>query len=609
MKKQPLQHGKIEIGCNYWASHAGMYMWRDWREDVVERDFAKLSELGITMLRVFPLWPDFQPVTQLRGCFGDAVGYGDASGQPLSPGDLGLDSTMLERFMAMADCASRHGIKLVVALLTGWMSGRLFAPPVLEGRNLISDAEALLWEGRFILGFVTALKGHPAIVAWEPGNECNCLGKATVAESAHWLDFIAAKIHSVDATRPIWTGMHGPNSQSNQPWNLFEQSAHYDALTTHPYPCFTEFCGKSPLNTPPAVFHSTAETLFYRGMPGNVKPAFVEEIGSLGPMVLSEERRCAYLRTALASAWVHDCLAFLWWCAFDQDRLPQAPYCWVAMERELGLLSADGIPKPAAMEIRRFKQRIAAELPCLPPRRVDALVILTPGQNQWQVAYGAFVLAKQAGLEVEFLSSEINCLPQKKAIYWLPAISGNSGPGRQFYGLLAKRVHEGASLLVSDSGDGNLQPFEDIFGIRVDYLAYAPEDLEFRIDGCREKFTLHKDFTRRLLPGKARILGKCSDGTPSMTCFDYGKGKVIFLNAAPELAVLDEKTPRLYRIYRQIAKVFGLNLVNKPPEIGRTIHDFPDGRQALVEINYSDRKIGSIPANDFKISLSAKLHH
>ena len=89
MKKQPLQHGKIEIGCNYWASHAGMYMWRDWREDVVERDFAKLSELGITMLRVFPLWPDFQPVTQLRGCFGDGVGYGDASGQPLPPGDVG----------------------------------------------------------------------------------------------------------------------------------------------------------------------------------------------------------------------------------------------------------------------------------------------------------------------------------------------------------------------------------------------------------------------------------------------------------------------------------------------------------------------------------------
>ena len=68
--------------------------------------------------------------------------------------------------------------------------------------------------------------------------------------------------------------------------------------------------------------------------------------------------------------------------------------------------------------------------------------------------------------------------------------------------------------------------------------------------------------------------------------------------------MLDEKTPRLYRIYRQIANVFGLELVDKPPEIGRTVHAFPEGRQTLVEINYSDRKIGGIPANDFRISLS-----
>ncbi|MBR6374561.1 MAG: hypothetical protein IKS20_15410, partial [Victivallales bacterium] len=275
-------------------------MWRDWRGDVVEQDFARLADMGITLLRVFPLWPDFQPVTRLNGCFGDAVEYADACGNRLElPCDTGLDYLMLEHFIEMADCAERHGLKLVVALLTGWMSGRLFVPPVLERLNLISDPEALLWEGRFIEGFVFSLKEHPAIVAWEPGNECNCLGRASVSESAHWLDFIAAKIHEADSTRPVWTGMHGPNTQSSQAWNLFEQAAHYDALTTHPYPCFTEYCGRSSLDTMPAVLHSTAETLLYRGISG--KPAFVEEIGSLGPMMLSEERRCAYLRTALAS--------------------------------------------------------------------------------------------------------------------------------------------------------------------------------------------------------------------------------------------------------------------------------------------------------------------
>lgn len=32
------------VGCNYWASHAGTAMWRDWRPEVVEADFRLLAE-------------------------------------------------------------------------------------------------------------------------------------------------------------------------------------------------------------------------------------------------------------------------------------------------------------------------------------------------------------------------------------------------------------------------------------------------------------------------------------------------------------------------------------------------------------------------------------
>ena len=55
----------LTIGANYWASHAGPAMWSDWRPDIVEQDFKKLSEAGIKLLRVFPIWPDFQPLNLL----------------------------------------------------------------------------------------------------------------------------------------------------------------------------------------------------------------------------------------------------------------------------------------------------------------------------------------------------------------------------------------------------------------------------------------------------------------------------------------------------------------------------------------------------------------
>ena len=53
-------------GINYWASHAAIHMWHDWDAAVVDADFAKLKSAGITMLRVFPLWPDFQPLCAME---------------------------------------------------------------------------------------------------------------------------------------------------------------------------------------------------------------------------------------------------------------------------------------------------------------------------------------------------------------------------------------------------------------------------------------------------------------------------------------------------------------------------------------------------------------
>ena len=55
--------GRTAVGCNYWASHAGVRMWRDWNPAQVERDFDLMVSHGIEVVRVFPLWPDFQPLT------------------------------------------------------------------------------------------------------------------------------------------------------------------------------------------------------------------------------------------------------------------------------------------------------------------------------------------------------------------------------------------------------------------------------------------------------------------------------------------------------------------------------------------------------------------
>ena len=128
------------IGCNYWASNAGMYMWRNFDENVVDRDFALLKEHGVNTIRIFPLWSDFQPVSHTFSL--DKSFCARTDDKPLGT-RAGLDETMLARFSRVLDLADKYGFKVVVGLITGWMSGRLFYPEILYNENPLKWASCL----------------------------------------------------------------------------------------------------------------------------------------------------------------------------------------------------------------------------------------------------------------------------------------------------------------------------------------------------------------------------------------------------------------------------------------------------------------------------------
>jgi len=172
--------GSFVLGANYWASHAGTAMWRDWRPEVVADDLRRLSEAGLQVLRVFPLWPDFQPIHLLRGGGGQPVEvrFGELPLPDDASGQAGLSAEMMGRFRIFLDLAQQHGLAFDIGLLTGWMSGRLHVPPALEGRNVLTDPFAIRWSVRFVRQFVRTFRDHPAVAAWDLGNECNCMGQA-----------------------------------------------------------------------------------------------------------------------------------------------------------------------------------------------------------------------------------------------------------------------------------------------------------------------------------------------------------------------------------------------------------------------------------------------
>ena len=93
------ESGRFYVGCNYWASHAGTYMWRNWRPEIVRQDFEMMAKAGLKLVRMFPLWPDFQPLEQMYSGGGTRCEY-SLKGRPLPDtweGQCGVDAEALEK--------------------------------------------------------------------------------------------------------------------------------------------------------------------------------------------------------------------------------------------------------------------------------------------------------------------------------------------------------------------------------------------------------------------------------------------------------------------------------------------------------------------------------
>ncbi len=597
---EPFASGTFLLGANYWASHAGTGMWSDWRPEVVEKDFKTLSEKGIKYLRVFPLWPDFQPISLLRGGGGSPVEFrwGERPLTDDAEGKSGVSREAILHFEELTKLADKYDIKLIVGLITGWMSGRLFVPPALEGKKVLSDPDAIMWEVRFVKYFVSRFRNSPSIIAWDLGNECNSMeAVASQATAWNWISTMANAIKSEDKSRLVVSGMHSLKTEGI--WTIEDQAEVTDVLCTHAYPSPTYGSDKEPINTIRTVLHPTANTVMWQDIGG--KPCFLEETGTFGPMQGSPEITTDYARNSLFSLWAHNCKGFLWWCAFEQSHLKHAPYDWVALEGELGLFFPDYTSKPIVGELNKFNNFLERfPYQKLPERILDAVCILPQDPDSWQTAFSTFLLAKQAGIDIEFQTST---QPIKDAkLYFLPSLSSSTFFSRYInqgrFDELLKKVKEGATLYLS-VGNGLLRSFNDITGLQV-----QTREKNLKTDRVRIKGTDAGDDIELQMPPSAKlnlkaitaqVLGTDQNGNPAFTRSNYGKGKVYFLNYPIEKTLFNElgafntKTAgSYYQIYDRIkdGSLSKKVVTGNNPMVGLTEHIVDENTRIVVAINY-----------------------
>lgn len=374
------------LGLNYWPRRKAMNWWHDFDRGEVRAEFDLIAELGLTKVRIFLLWEDFQPAPDR------------------------VSSRTLDHLMTVAGAAADRGLGLDVTFFTGHMSGPNWAPgwlldrdapPAPDGRTVISggrpvssgyrnpyvDPVAVKAERVLLNAVVGALHDHPGVWMWNLGNEPDLFGlPPSDAAGATWVASITETIRDLDQSRPITIGLHLPSLESNNGLRVDQVFETCDYSAMHAYPIYAGWSA-SPTD-PDFVAFACALTASLSG-----KAVLAEEFGACTALpgkpthtlswdvdgqerhqlMLSEDDLAAHLEEVLPRLVEVGAIGALPWCFADYDESiwNQPPLDHAQHERFFGIVRPDGSLKPHADVLRRF----AASAPMVrepsPRARID----------------------------------------------------------------------------------------------------------------------------------------------------------------------------------------------------------------------------------------------
>ncbi|HNS49935.1 MAG TPA: glycoside hydrolase family 2 TIM barrel-domain containing protein [Anaerolineae bacterium] len=362
-----MDKAKFVLGVNYWPRRTAIAFWRAFDAGEVREDFALCAELGLSVIRIFLLWDDWQPQPDVvsRNC--------------------------LRSFEKVCDLAASSGLGLDVTFFTGHMSGpnwptrwlldplapRSERPAALGSefvdcgyRNPYVDGVALRAETLLLHTVVGAFRQHPAIWMWNLGNEPDLFARPPDHFSGQqWVRLMTETIRAVDEDHPVTCGLHVDSLVADNHLRIDEVFGETDVAVMHAYPMYASWA-RQPLD-PDFVPFTCALTSALCG-----KPTLAEEWGGCTAprgaasvvwewevcgkphrqFMASEEALADYVAQVLPRLQAVGSPGALLWCFADYDpSLYDRPFCneW-RHERHFGLVRPDGSLKPHAVELRRF---------------------------------------------------------------------------------------------------------------------------------------------------------------------------------------------------------------------------------------------------------------
>jgi len=598
-------------GINYWGSKDAINMWQNFDPESIEKDLELLSSVGITHLRVFPLWPVFQPLCAL---YGQESLYEYSFGEDPLPdtpaGKAGVSEEACQKFETFCKLADKYSIKIIVALITGHMSFRTYNPPAFDGKALLSDPTVIKWQRKFVKYFVSRFKNENCIVAWDLGNEPNNLPgmEGMPFDSFYlWCSVIADTIKMCDQSHPVVSGIDVWDIENGYP-NLKDIGDICDINTTHPYNIFSTNADPLPTMKP------TLDLPFKCKLGTDISeiPTFVQEFSSLGYMNSSKKCEAEFYRASLLACLSHNCYGTMWWCAFDQGHHNYAPYRWNTIGSDYGFFDKNLNEKPIATENKKFMELIK-KLPNgnLPEHSVNATVLVPrdDGGADIDLLRTSYILAKQANFDVNF-SYILDSIPDSP-LYIIPSIKTSKSCPKNRLDELLEKVKNGSVLYIC-ADTGLFRQLPEITGVEIAYREKISSEKTVNIGG--KSMPIGATYYYKIENADAEIIATDENGEGVLFKHKLGKGYVYFLTLPLE-AYLAEKSGAFFKenqpaydlIYRELANAAKIERIcdSDNPYVRLTEHKIDANSLYVTAINYSNNSATaslSIP-NEYNVSV------
>ena len=584
-------------GINYWESKNAINMWTNFNEKVIDKDFSLLKEAGITHLRVFPLWPVFQPLTALYKTGGVMeYSFGEEVLPDTEAGKAGVSEDAIIKFEKLCSIAEKHNLKIIVALITGHMSFRNYAPPAFDGKNLLTDPTVIKWQKRYVTYFVKRLKNQSSIIAWDLGNEPIYL-QDLKADNANldsfyvWCSVIYGAIKSVDNIRPVISGLDNFGIEKDYV-NLKSIGEVCDIHTVHPYNIFqTNF---APVNSLLPIIDLPFKCQICEDIAKT--PTFPQEFGSIGYLNCSKKTEADFYRASLYATLARNFKGTMWWCAFDQGFHDFAPYRWNAIGSNYGFFDKDLKEKPIVEENLKFKKVLDKIDGNLPPVTTNATIIVQRDDGNSEnlnLLRATYSLLAQVNVASNFIYATDVTVP-KSPIYIFPCPNGNISILKQTFDAILKHVEEGSILYLSLNA-GLLRYVSDV--TKVDIACREKLEKENTVILKGEKIKIKSTYNYVIENYSADVLASDIDGNQVFFKTKYGKGYIYLLTLPLEkhlaldcTSFYKKDTPNYQNFYREFvsdAKIKRLADTDSKFVL-LTEHKIDDNNAYICLINYAN---------------------